>query len=158
MEDIEKQNEEQKDPLFSKQDFDAYKKDLEAQFQAKEEEMKKQLEADAKKASMTETERIRMELDEIKQKYQEKENECQIAKEKEETISLLEDAGLGKDALELVFAPLNMELTRVKIDILKGYVEKIQQEIYETGDTPLPLTSNNTAYDPFLEGFDTNTL
>ena len=39
MEDIEKQNDEQKEMLFSKQDFDAYKKDLEAQFQAKEDEM-----------------------------------------------------------------------------------------------------------------------
>lgn len=159
MEDIENQSNDEKELLFTQQDFDSYKSELEAKFQEKEKEMKEQLEKDAKKNSMTELERIRLELDEMKEKYQEKENECQIAKEKEETFFLLEDANLGKELLDVVFTPLNMEATEVKIEILKNYFEKIQKEINETGcDVVLPRTSNQALYDPFIDGFESNTL
>ncbi len=84
------------DKLYSQEDFDNYKSKIEA-------ELKEKIEQEAKKASMTELELALAELEELKQKYQEKEDECLIAKQKETTIALLQDAGLAPDALELVY-------------------------------------------------------
>ena len=159
MEEVEIKQEDEKEMLYTKQDFDSYKKELEEKFQAKEEEMKKQLELDAKKNSMTEMERIQLELDEMKQKYQEKENECQIAKEREETIELLENSDLEKELLEVVFVPLDMEKTKTKIESLKWYVEKMKKDFYETAMADdIPLTSKQLPYDAFIDGFDSNLL
>lgn len=162
MEDIEnkeQQKEKEDDSLFSKEDFENYKAKLQKEFQEKEMTMKKELENEAKKASMSELELAKAELEEIKQKYQEKENECLIAKQKEETISLLDEAGLDKSVLDIVYVPLNMEETKTKIEILKSYMEKAKKEILQNCmATPLPMVSNEIEYDAFLDGFDSNEL
>ena len=162
MEDIEnkeQQKEKEDDSLFSKEDFENYKAKLQKEFQEKEMTMKKELENEAKKASMSELELAKAELEEIKQKYQEKENECLIAKQKEETTSLLDEAGLDKLVLDIVYVPLNMEETKTKIEILKSYMEKAKKEILQNCmATPLPMVSNEIEYDAFLDGFDSNEL
>ncbi len=156
MQDLEKNKEQVQEKLEAKADADAYKKELAKKFEKEENTMKKQLEDEAKKAAMPEIDRIRLELDELKQKYQEKENECAIAKQKEETVCLLENANLGKEVMDVVFVPLNTEATKEKIALLKSYIEKIKEN--NLGSTTIPLTSNKASYDAFIEGFDTNTL
>ena len=160
MEDIEKKQEQEKEEEFySKKDFDSYREKLEKEFLAKEEAMKKELEDEAKKSSMSELEIARMELEEIKKKYQEKENECLISKQREEVLNLLEEAALDKDAVELVYVPLDIESTKEKISILKEYMEKLKKNFLQDYiDTPLPQTSGKAEYDAFIDGFDSNQL
>lgn len=162
MKDTENQNENvsREEPLYSEKDFDEYKANLQNEFLEKENQMKKELEDEAKKANMSELELALNELEELKKKYQEKEDECLITKQKEETNALLEEAGLSKNLLELVYAPKDMEATKEKIEILKAYIEDIKKEIFQnySEDTPVPSTSKQEPYDPFVEGFDTNVL
>ena len=160
MEDIEnKKKKEAEEVLYSKEDFEAYKEELQNEFLKKEETMRQELESEAKKAGMTELERTQAELAEIKQKYEEKEKECLISKEKEETKAILEEEGLQEAALELVYMPLDMEKTKSKIGVLKNYIGQMKKDILQNYiNTPLPLTSNQAAYDAFIEGFDTNSF
>ena len=63
MEDIEKKlKKETEDELYSKEDFESYKANLQNEFLEKEEAMKKELENEAKKANMTELELAQTEL------------------------------------------------------------------------------------------------
>lgn len=162
MEDIENKEQQKKreeDLLFSKEDFENYKAKLQKEFQEKELTMKQELENEAKKASMSELELAKAELEEIKQKYQEKENECLIAKQKEETLALLDEAALDKAILDVVYVPLNMEETKTKIETLKSYMEKTKKDMLQNCmTTPLPMVSNEIEYDAFLDGFDSNEL
>lgn len=151
--------EEMEDLLYSQKDFDEYKANLEVEFLEKEDKMKQELQKEAKKATMTELELALSELDEMKQKYQEKENECLIVKQKEEVISLLKEADLDISILDIVYLPLDMESTKEKIAVLKKYTENIKKEIFENCVNPqLPLISKDAPYDAFIEGFETNKL
>lgn len=159
IENIELQQKEKNELLYSKEDFEAYKARLSEEFLEKEEKMKQELEIEAKKATMSELELTRLELDEMKQKYQEKENECLIAKQKEEVVSILDEAGLDRGAIELIYIPLDMEATKLRIEILKNYTEKVKKDFLESIEgTDIPLTSGNFEYDAFIEGFDNNEL
>lgn len=159
IENNELQKKDEHEPIYSKEDFENYKNQLREEFLEKEEKMKQELEIEAKKATMSELELTRLELDEIKQKYQEKENECLIAKQKEEASAILDEAGLDRSAIELVYIPLDMEATRLRIEILKNYTEKVKKEFLENIEVAeIPLTSGNFEYDAFIEGFDNNEL
>ena len=136
--------------LYSKKDFEDFKAKLEQEMLAKKEN---------EEDKENELENALSQLEELKTKYQEKENECLTAKQKDEVSSLLADAGLEKEILELVYVPLDMEKTKEKIEILKTYIEKIKKEIFQNcANSPLPKTAKNKEYDAFLEGFDTNKL
>ncbi len=157
MEDKENKNENEK--LYSKKELDELKAKLEKEFLEKENLMKEEFQKENQKANMSELEVAKMELEELKSKYQEKENECLTTKQKEEVSSILKEAGLEKDILELVYVPLDMEKTKEKIEILKTYIEKIKKEIFQDcSNTPLPKATKNKEYDPFIEGFDSNRL
>ncbi len=166
----ENKNKNENEKLYSEKDFEEFKKKLEEEFLEKEnlmkEEflekenlMKEEFQKESQKANMTELEVAKMELEELKSKHQEKENECLTTKQKEEVSSMLKEAGLEKDILELVYVPLDMEKTKEKIEILKSYIEKTKKEIFQNcSNAPLPKTSKNSEYDAFIEGFDSNKL
>ena len=155
----EKENKNEKEKLYSQEELEELKEKLEKEFLEKENLMKEEFQKENQKANMSELEVAKMELEELKSKYQEKENECLTAKQKEEVSILLDEAGLEKEILELVYVPLDMEKTKEKIEILKSYVEKIKKEIFQSySDVPLPKTSKNDEYDAFIEGFDSNKL
>lgn len=146
--------------VYSKEEFDKFKAQLEAEFAEKEKKLKAESEEQAKKSTMTELERALAELEEFKKKYKEKEDECLISKQKEETLSLLKDANLDSKILDVVYTPLDMEKTKTKIEIFKNYIEEIKKGVFQNNlNTPLPLASGKTAsFDAFVEGFDTNRL
>jgi len=108
----ENKNKNENEKLYSEKDFEEFKKKLEEEFLEKENLMKEEFQKESQKANMTELEVAKMELEELKSKYQEKENECLTAKQKEEVSSMLKEAGLEKDILELVYVPLDMEKTK----------------------------------------------
>lgn len=145
----------EEEKLYSEKDLKEFREKLEKEFLEKKDSNQKEGQND----DAGELEAAKAELEKLKSKYQEKENECITAKEKEEVYGLLNNAGLEKDALELVYVPLNMEKTKEKIEILKAYIEKIKKSIFQDySNAPLPQTSKNKEYDPFIEGFDTNKL
>ncbi len=145
----------EEEKLYSEKDLKEFREKLEKEFLEKKGSNQKESQND----DADELETAKAELEKLRSKYQEKENECMTAKQKEEVYSLLNDAGLEKDALELVYVPLNMEKTKEKIEILKTYIEKIKKSIFQDySNAPLPQTSKNKEYDPFIEGFDTNKL
>ena len=149
----ENKNKNENEKLYSEKDFEEFKKKLEEEFLEKENLMKEEFQKESQKANMTELEVAKMELEELKSKYQEKENECLTTKQKEEVSSMLKEAGLEKDILELVYVPLDMEKTKEKIEILKSYIEKTKKEIFQNcSNAPLPKTSKNSEYDAFIEG------
>ncbi|MCD8024531.1 MAG: hypothetical protein LUE64_03255 [Candidatus Gastranaerophilales bacterium] len=100
------------------------------------------------------------EISELKEKYLQKEKECMIAKQKENTLELLSQSGLDSSALELVLVPSNEEMTKERIAVLKDYIEDVKKEILKNYiDAPLPLSSGKAAdYDAFIDGFDSNKL
>ena len=155
----ENKNKNENEKLYSEKDFEEFKKKLEEEFLEKENLMKEGFQKGSEKANMSGLEVAKMELEELKSKYQEKENECLTTKQKEEVSSMLKEAGLEKDILELVYVPLDMEKTKEKIEILKSYIEKTKKEIFQNcSNAPLPKTSKNSEYDAFIEGFDSNKL
>jgi len=106
-----------------------------------------------------ELENLRLQLDELKAKYKEKENECLSAKQKEETLALLSEAGLEKEFLDVAYTPLDMAATKTKIEILKSCIEKIKKGVFQNNvNTPLPITGKTQETDPFIEGFNTARL
>lgn len=148
-----------KEKLYSKKDFEDFKAKLEQEMLVKKENQEEAPKEENEENKENELENALSQLEELKTKYQEKENECLTAKQKDEVSSLLADAGLEKEILELVYVPLDMEKTKEKIEILKTYIEKIKKEIFQNcANSPLPKTAKNKEYDAFLEGFDTNKL
>ncbi len=161
MEDVKIQDEKTPDAASypKKDNEDDYKAKLEKEFNEKILAMKAKMEDEAKKSSMSELELAKTELEEWKKKYQEKENECLIAKQKEETIALLNEAQLSTDILDVVYVPLDMNKTKENIEKLKAYIKKIEKGFFgDAADTPVPQISKEAAYDPFIEGFDTKEL
>lgn len=146
--------------LYSKKEFEKMKQELEESFLKKEEELKERIEKECKKANMSELEIALDELNEIKEKYKQKENECLMASQKEDTIEKLKSKNLDSSVLQLVYTPLDMTSTEEKIEILNKYTEKIKEEIYKSCiNAPLPLISKeNAKADAFIEGFETNKL
>jgi len=134
--------------LYTKEEVDSMKAALEQEIKQQEE----------KKSSMTELEKVQAELEEMKRKYEQKADECLIAKQMQETQELLASLGIASNMLEVVYTPKDMEATKSKIQILKNYTEEIKKQMQETtagGNLNLPLTSSagNYKQDPFLEGF-----
>ncbi len=161
MEEAEKpvlQEEEKK--TYSESEMEKLKAELRAEFELKEEQIKKEAEEQIKKTGMSELELARAELEEIKKKYREKEDECQMAKEKEETIVLLDEAGISPVVLDLVYEFKDMSKTKMNIETLKNFLQIQKQEFLQNYmNTPVVEVSNGKEeYDPFIEGFDTNTL
>ena len=71
----ENKNKNENEKLYSEKDFEEFKKKLEEEFLEKENQMKEEFQKESQKANMTELEVAKMELEELKSKYQEKENE-----------------------------------------------------------------------------------
>lgn len=165
MEDVKMQQEKsQSDALYSgkekeNKEQEDYKAKLEKEFNQRILEMKAKMEDEAKKSSMSELELAKTELEEWKKKYQEKENECLISKQKEETTALLNQAGLSIDILDVVYVPLDMNKTKENIDKLKNYINQLEKAYFGgSQDTPIPRASKEAGYDPFIEGFETKEL
>ncbi len=153
------QLEESLKPVYSQKDFDEYKEKLEDDFQKKEALIKEEAKKENQKENMSELELAKAELEDMKKKYQQKEDECTISRQKEETLVCLKDAELDKKALELVYVPLDMDSTKKNIEILKELMVDLRKDIFKnTINAPVLEASDNTTYDPFIEGFDTNRL
>ncbi len=145
--------------LYTEKEFMEYKAALDEEFQKKYEQMKSEFEKQSQRAEMTELEIALSELEDLKIKYREKENECLMTKQKEEAALILDKAGLDRSILNVVYTPLDLKETKEKIETLKTYIEKIKKGVFQNyAQTPLPLTSNTNEYDAFTEGFETNTL
>lgn len=146
--------------LYTEKDFEEYKKQTDELLVKKEEELKNKIEKELKKSTMSELELAKEELNELREKYKQKEDECLISNQKEETIKILNDKNLDSSILNLVYIPLDMKGTEERIEILKSYTEKIKEDIYKNlTNAPLPLISKEqTKNDAFIEGFETNKL
>lgn len=152
--------EEQKEKLYTEKDFEEFKKKIQDEFSTKETELKTKAEKDVERAGMTELEAAKSELEELKQKYREKEDECLIQEQKKQTADLLKDAKLDSNVLDLVYVQKDMDATRKNIEILKTVIEKTKQEVLkEYIGSPVPEASQtNPSQDPFIVGFDSNRL
>lgn len=140
--------EQSQEKLYTKDEMETMKANLEAEIKNQE----------SKKTEMSELEKVQAELAEMKRKYQEKEDECIIAREKQETQALLEATGLSSKMLDVVYTEKNMEATKTKIQILKDYIDEIVNSTLQNGtaetSSNVPLTSTvQGKMDPFLEGF-----
>lgn len=94
---------------------------------------KAEIEEAAKKASMTETEKLNAELEEYKTKYQEQADINALASQKDETRKLMQEAGVDLSCLDFCFVPKDIEATKVKIKAFKEYTDNVKKSTFENG-------------------------
>ena len=94
---------------------------------------KAEIEEVARKASMTETEKLNAELEEYKSKYQEQADINALASQKDETRKLMQEAGVDLSCLDFCFVPKDIEATKVKIKAFKEYTDGVKKSTFENG-------------------------
>lgn len=94
---------------------------------------KAEMEEQAKRSKMSETEKLTAELDEYKAKYQEQADINAIASQKDETRKLMAEMGVDSNCLDFVFVPKDIEATTEKVKAFKEYVDKVKKETFEGG-------------------------
>lgn len=116
---------------------------------------KAEMEEQAKKSKMSETEKLTAELDEYKAKYQEQADINAIASQKDETRKLMAEMGVDSNCLDFVFIPKDIEGTKAKIQAFKEYTDNVKKTTFENGvKSTVPDKSQNKETDAFLDGFD----
>lgn len=94
---------------------------------------KAEIEEAARKASMSETEKLTTELEEYKAKYQEQADINALASQKDETRKLMQEAGVDLSCLDFCFVPKDIEATKVKIKAFKEYTDNVKKSTFENG-------------------------
>lgn len=94
---------------------------------------KAEIEEQARKAGMTEAEKLTAELEEYKSKYQEQADINALANQKEETRKLMTEAGVDVTCLDFCFVPKDLEATKVKIKAFKEYTDGVKKSTFENG-------------------------
>ena len=94
---------------------------------------KAEIEEAARKASMTETEKLNAELEEYKTKYQEQADINEHESKKDETRKLMQEAGVDLSCLDFCFVPKDIEATKVKIKAFKEYTDGVKKSTFENG-------------------------
>lgn len=164
------EQEEQKVTTFTQEDIDKINaehqealKELEARLKSETErkvdgaikKTKAEMEEQAKKAKMSETEKLETELNEYKTKYQEQADINAIASQKDETRKLMAEMGVDSNCLDFVFIPKDIEGTKAKIQAFKEYTDNVKKTTFENGvKSTVPDKSQNKETDAFLDGFD----
>lgn len=115
-----------------------------------------EMEEQAKKAKMSETEKLTAELDEYKAKYQEQADINAIASQKDETRKLMSEAGVDIACLDFCFVPKDIEATKAKIQAFKEYTDNVKKTTFENGvKSTVPNAGKKPeAKDDFEDGFD----
>lgn len=117
---------------------------------------KAEIEEAAKKASMSETEKLNAELEEYKTKYQQQADINEIAMQKEEARKLMSEMGVDSNCLDFVFTPKDPETTKAKIQAFKQYTDGVKKATFEN-NVKSTVPNNGTpptAKDDFEDGFD----
>ena len=94
---------------------------------------KAEIEEAAKKASMSETEKLTTELEEYKAKYQEQADLNALTTQKDETRKLMQEAGVDVSCLDFCFVPKDIEATKAKIKAFKEYTDGVKKATFENG-------------------------
>lgn len=115
-----------------------------------------EIEEAARKASMTETEKLNAELEEYKNKYKEQADINEIASQKDETRKLMSEVGVDLSCLDFCFVPKDIEATKAKIQAFKEYTDGVKKATFEGGvKSTVPNTGDQpSAKDAFEDGFD----
>ena len=149
----------EEEKVYSESELDEIKLKLQEEFNQKEEEIKKEAQSQIQKSGMSELEIALSELEEMKKKYQEKEDECTRANEKEQTLKMLQEADISPIVLDLVYEFKDLGKTKANIETLKTFLEAQKQEIlkiYSENSPSVEVSKNKASFDPFIEGFDSN--
>lgn len=115
-----------------------------------------EIEEAAKKASMSEAEKLNAELEEYKIKYQEQADINAIASQKEEARKYMSELGVDLNCLDFVFTPKDLEATKAKIQAFKQYTDGVKKATFEN-NVKSTVPNNGTpptAKDDFEDGFD----
>lgn len=94
---------------------------------------KAEIEEAAKKASMTETEKLNAELEEYKSKYQEQADINALASQKDETRKVMSEMGVDLSNLDFCFVPKDMEATKAKVKAFKEMIDGVKKATFEGG-------------------------
>lgn len=129
--DIDKLNEEHANAL--KELETRLKGEQERKVDAAIKKTKAEIEEAARKASMTETEKLNAELEEYKTKYQEQADINALASQKDETRKLMQDAWVDLSNLDFCFVPKDIEATKAKIKAFKEMIDNVKKTTFENG-------------------------
>lgn len=94
---------------------------------------KAEMEEQAKRSKMSETEKLTAELDEYKAKYQEQADINAIASQKDETRKLMAEMGVDSNCLDFVFVPKDMNATKEKVKAFKEMIDGVKKATFEGG-------------------------
>ena len=138
-------------------------KDLEARLKGEQDrkvdaaikKTKAEIEEAARKASMSETEKLNAELEEYKAKYQQQADINELANQKDETRKLMQEAGVDLSCLDFCFVPKDIEATKGKIKAFKEYTDNVKKTTFESGvQSKVPNAGQPPETDAFLDGFN----
>ena len=117
---------------------------------------KAEMEEQAKREKMSETEKLTAELDEYKAKYQEQADINAIASQKDEARKLMAEMGVDSNCLDFVFVPKDIESTKAKIKAFKEYTDGVKKATFENGvNSTVPEQGKpSEPKDAFEDGFD----
>lgn len=117
---------------------------------------KTEIEEAAKKASMSETEKLNAELEEYKIKYQQEADKNALTAQKDEARKLMAELGVDEKCLDFCFIPKDTEGTAERIKSFKEYVSSVEKATFEknVGNPPPKTDKEDGNKDAFLQGFD----
>lgn len=137
------------------EEMNAFAGKLRAEFKEKEAKAKAEAEMSAKQANMTELEKANAQLEELRAKYQEKEDILAITNQKDETRKLMSELGLDEKCLDYVFVPKDIESTKSRAQAFKEYIENVKKETFESSvKSTIPGAGKQEEKSAFLTGLE----
>ena len=94
---------------------------------------KAEIEEAAKKAGMSEAEKLNAELEEYKAKYQEQADINALASQKDETRKIMSEMGVDLSCLDFCFVPKDLDATKAKVKAFKEYTDGVKKATFENG-------------------------
>lgn len=141
------------------EEMNAFAGKLRAEFKEKEAKAKAEAKAEAqnaiKQANMTELEKANAQIEELRAKYQEKEDILAITSQKDETRKFISELGLDEKCLDYVFVPKDIETTKSRALAFKEYVENVRKQTFESSiKSIVPGAGKTDSKNAFLSGME----
>lgn len=110
-----------------------YKHEIDRKVDGAIKKTKAEMEEQAKREKMSETEKLTAELDEYKAKYQEQADINALASQKDEARKYMAELGVDSNCLDFVFVPKDIESTKARTQAFKEYIDSVKKATFEGG-------------------------
>jgi hypothetical protein len=111
---------------------DRHKFELDRKVEAAIKKAQAEAEEAAKKANMSETEKLQSDLADLQAKYQASQDTIALTTQKDDTRKKMSELGVDEKYLKYVFVPKDMKATEENIKALKADIDEIKKVTFES--------------------------